>query len=162
MALGDIRVLNAGAFGQIGAKKCQVAAGAVASIKAGEPVVRALGAAVVTAAADASPVVGTHFMEGIATTTSTDTVAAAGIVYVQDCLPGVIYCGKPEVAASWDTQAEYDALVGDRVLFDLTSGSYTISATDGATNGLVVENLDVLKNPGLVAFSVRQAARVLA
>ena len=45
-----IRVLDAGAFGQIGAKKCLVAAGT--TIYAGQPVVRALGAAVVTAAAD--------------------------------------------------------------------------------------------------------------
>jgi len=156
-----IRVLDAGAFGQTGAKKCLVAAGATA-ILAGQPVVRALGAATVTAAADGTPVVGTDYLEGIATTDSTQTASAAGVVYVMPLVPGVIYAGQPKTAATWDTQAEYDALVGDRVVFDLTSGDYTIDATDGATNGLVVEPINIKENPNTVAFSIRAAASVLA
>ena len=155
-----IRVLDAGAFGQIGAKKCLVAAGT--TIYAGQPVVRALGAAVVTAAADGTPVVGTDYMEGIATTDSTATASAAGYVCVMPLVPGVIYAGQPKTAATWDTQAEYDAKVGDRVVFDLTSGDYTIDATDGATNGLVVEAIDIKENPNTVAFSIRAAASTLA
>lgn len=162
MALGDVKIKDEAAFGYPGDIEFQVAAGADASIKAGEPVAKALGAAVVTALATNKPVVGTDFLAGIAATTSTDTVAAAGSVRVTKLVRGVVYLCKPLVAATWDTQAEYDALVGDRVLFDLTAGVYTITATDGATNGLVVEQLDVAKVPGMVAFSIRDGASYLA
>lgn len=101
-------------------------------------------------------------MEGIATTTSTQTASVAGEVWVQPIVPGTIYKMKPKVAATWDTQAEYDALVGSRVLIDLTSSTYTILAADGATYGCVIEYLDVSKNPGYVAFSFRDGVRVLA
>jgi len=156
-----IRVLDAGAFGQTGAQKFLVAAGATA-ILAGQPIVKALGAAVVTAAADGTPVVGTDYIVGIATTDSTQTASAAGYVYAMPLVPGVIYAGQPKTAASWDTQAEYDALVGDRVVFDLTSGDYTIDATDSANNGLVVEALNIKENPNTVAFSIRAGASYLA
>lgn len=159
MALGDIKILKEGAFGSTGPSPMPfaVAAGAVGSIKAGEPVAKALGAAVVTAAATNTPVVATDFFAGIAMDTSTDTVAAAGVVNVMPLVPGTIYLIAPKVAATWDTQAEYDALVGDRVLLDLTAGTYTILATDGATSGCVVEPLDIKKYPGKVAFSFRAA-----
>ena len=60
------------------------------------------------------------------------------------------------------TQAEYDALVGARVLLDLTSGTYTILATDSANNGCVVEPLDISRFPNKVAFSIRAGANYLA
>jgi hypothetical protein len=59
------------------------------------------------------------------------------------------------------TQAEYDALVGSRVLFDLTSSTYTITATDNAAYGLVVEPLDIKKFPNKVRFSIRPCATYL-
>lgn len=108
------------------------------------------------------PVVATDYLAGIAATTSTNTAAAAGEVWVYPLVPGVVYLMKPNAAASFDTQAEYDALVGDRVLIDLTSSSYTILATDGATSGCVIENLDVAKYPGKVAFSFRNGVSYLA
>lgn len=154
MSAGDILVYRDGPFGDVGAKKCLVAAAAT-KINPGEPVARALGAATVTAMATNKPVVATDFLEGIATTTSTQTASAAGEVWVQPIMPGTIYKMKPNVAASWNTQAEYDALVGDRVLIDLTTGAYTILATDGATSGCVIEWIDVARNPGYIAFSFR-------
>ena len=160
---GDILVHKAGPFGEIGAKKCLVAASATL-IYPGYPVTHTLGAATCAGMAtnkpDASSTT-TELLDGIAMTTSTNTSTAAGEVWVQPILPGVIYKMKPAVAATWDTQAEYDALVGARVLMDLSSGVYTILAADSANNGLVVEWIDVARNPGYVAFSVRAASLAL-
>ena len=160
MAKGDILVHKNTAFGEPGSKICNVAAGATA-INVGEPVLRALGAGVVTAMATNKPVVATDYLEGIAASNSTQTASVAGTVEVIPLIPGTIYKMKPKVAATWDTQAEYDALVGYRVLIDLTAGSYTILAADGATSGCVIEPLDVAKNPGYVAFSFRNGVSPL-
>ena len=110
------------------------------------------------------PVVATDYLEGIATTTSTNDVSTAGEVWVQPIMPGTIYKIKPKVAATFDTQAEYDALVGDRVLLDLdaTSGDFTILAADGSTYGCVIEWIDVARNPGYVAFSFRSGCSDIA
>ena len=73
-------------------------------------------------------------------------------------VPGLTFICAPTVAATWDTQAEYDALVGDRVLLNITTaGVWTVLAADSANNGLVVEPLDVTLHPGMVRFSVRQS-----
>ena len=151
MAINDIQLLAPSAFGSTGSKVCNVAAGATA-INPGEPVVKALGATSVTAMATNSPQVGTHYVVGVATSTSTQTASAAGKVLVQPFVPGAIYVIKPKVAATFDTQAEYDALVGSRVLIDLTTGSYTILAADSAGNGCVIEALDVKQYPGQVCL----------
>ena len=77
---------------------------------------------------------------GLAKTVSTDTVAAAGIVNVWLPLPGIKYVGSPKTAGACDTQAEIDALAGQRVPLDLTSSDWTVdtAAGDGATNGAVM------------------------
>lgn len=159
--LGDIKVLRPAQFGDVGSKQFAVAASAT-TIKPGEPVAKALGASVVTPLATNKPVVGTDYLAGIAMTESTNTAAAAGVVDVMPLVPNVVYIMSPKVAATWDTQAEYDALVGDRVLIDLTAGSYTILAADSANNGCVIEPLDVKKYPGKVAFSFRNAVNYLS
>lgn len=161
MALGDITVYDAGSVGSPTAERYAVAASATL-IYAGEPVTKALGGAAVTPSATNLPVVGTDFWAGIAASTSTNTASAAGVVDVLVLQKGVSYLVAPKVTATWDTQAEYDALVGDRVLIDLTTGTYTILATDGATNGLVVMPLDIAKFPGKVRFAIRQAVDYLA
>lgn len=166
MALGNITIKEVGAFGVPGAKTFAVASGSTASIKAGELVLKALGGAAVTvwtANSAAKPVVGTDFLAGLSTTTSTETASAAGVVKVMPIVPGVIYLAAPNVAATFDTQAEYDALVGDRVLLDCTTaGVQTILASDSATSGLVIEPLDISKYPGKVAFSLRAGLSYLA
>jgi hypothetical protein len=154
MALGDITILEQGSTNGRGSRVCNVAAGAT-TINAGEPVARALGAATVTAMATNKPVVATDFLVGIAMTTSTQTASAAGTVEVFPINNGTTYLIAPKVAATFDTQDEYDALVGDRVLIDLTTGVYTILATDGATSGCVIQPLEVAKYPGKVAFAFR-------
>lgn len=136
-------------FGVAGSEK-HVAGGTIA---VGDIVVRALGAVSVTAAATGTPVVGTDYVVGIA-----ETAAVSGeTVNVTPIIPGQIYMLPPLTAASWDTQAEYNALVGKRVVFDLTAGVYTVGHTDSANNGLVVRYIDIKKFPGRVAFSFRDA-----
>ena len=158
--IGDITILDQSVMAGNGAKKYIVLAGATA-INAGEPVTKALGAPSVTAMATNKPVVATDFLAGIAATNSTQTASLDGEVWVNQIIPGVVYLMDPNSAAAFDTQAEYDALVGDRVLIDLTAGKYTILATDGATSGCVIEALDIAKYPGKVAFSFRQGCSYL-
>lgn len=162
--LGDIQIFTEGAFGYPGDNPFAVAASSTL-INAGEPVAITLGNStgnVVTPAATNTPVVGTNYMAGIAGTTSTNTASLAGGVYVTQLSTQISYLIAPKVAATWDTQAEYDALVGARVLFDLTAGVYTILAADGSTNGLVVLPLDVRKYPGKVRFAIRGGVSFLA
>jgi hypothetical protein len=162
MALNDINFDKAAAFGTSGTRLHQVAASATL-INAGEPVGKTLGNQYVIPLATNKPAVGTDYMAGIAESTSTNTASAAGTVQVWPLIPGVVYTIKPKVPATFfgsgtvPSQSTYNALVGSRVLIDLTAGSYTILAADSSTNGCVIENIDVVSNPGLVAFSIRQS-----
>ncbi len=159
MAVGDITFANPNLLKEVGSRKENVAAGAT-TINPGEPVAATLGGTTVTAMATNKPVVGTDYLAGIAMSTSTQTASAAGTVDVMPLIPGQVYQISPKVAATWDTQAEYDALVGKRILIDLTAGSYTILAADGATYGCVVTPLDISKYPGKVNFEFRAAVNV--
>lgn len=171
MALGDI-ILSAENVGSPGGRLYNVAAGT--PIYAGEPVmVRALGntvGKVVEPAITSTPVVGTDSFVGIASTSSTNTTAAAGTVNVTPLDPRLTYLANPDVTATWDTQTEYDALVSARVLLKNsvsitatpTSGTYTILASDSANNGCVVQPLNVFVTPGKVAFAFRAGASYLA
>ena len=157
MAVNDITQVNSATFGANSDVKYNVAANATA-ILVGEPVARALAGVTVTQAATNSPVASSIYWVGIAKSASTQTASVAGTVQVQPFLPGQIWSVKPKVAASWDTQAEYDALVGKRVLMDLTTSSFTILAADSANNGLIVMPLTISEDPGRVHFSVRATA----
>ena len=171
---GDILIHREGAFGAPGGRKHAVAAGAVGSIKPGELVLKTLGDASVvvwTATNTAKPVVGTDYIAGLSASTSTDTASAAGTVDIIPIVPGMVLLGNADVPATFGyntstgvvTQATYDALVGDRVLLKTSStGVQTILASDGSTQGLVIEPMDVAKNPGKVAFSIRAGALYLA
>ena len=165
MSVNDVLVFNPGAFGSIGARTFGVGKETTTIINPGEPVGKVVAVSDVFAAATNTPLSAaatgftfTNCWAGIAVSTSDQTTTADGTVQVLPIIPGVVYLAKPNVAATWDTQTEYDRLVGKRVLMDLTSGAYTILAADNAKNGLVVEPLDVAKHPGKVAFSIRQAA----
>lgn len=164
MALGDITLYADAAYGYPGDDEYAVASSATL-IYAGEPVAKALGNStgkVVTPAADGTPVVATDFFAGIAATTSTNTSGAAGTVKVTKMVQGASWLIKPKTAATWDTQAEYDALVGARITIDLTTGSYTCDAADGATNGCVVMPLDISKYPAHVRFAFRNGVSYLS
>jgi len=153
MAKGDITPFeNAGSGKMPGAIKFYVASGAAASINAGEPVEKLAGAAGAIPAVTNFPTA-TLRVAGVAASTSTDTVTASGLVDVIPATNGQIWLIAPKVAATWNTQAKYNALIGSRVLIDLTAGSYTILAADGAGNGCIVEYLNIADRPGMVAFS---------
>jgi hypothetical protein len=166
MALGDITIFKTESQGMPVARTFQVASGTTETIKAGEFVKKTLGAATVdplaTTTNSAQPVSGTAYIVGLAATTSTETTTAAGTVSVFVDVPGTMYLIKPKAPTSWDTQAKYNALVGDRVLLDfVTAGNWTILATDNSTYGCVIEDLDVGTHPGYVAFSLRRCVNYL-
>lgn len=122
-----------------------VAAGAVETIKAGEPVE-------CSDAAAASPYLGTvnimadgegttsQRFAGVSKSDSTDTVAAAGEVTLWLPLPGIIYQADAKTASTADTAAEVAALRGKRVVFDLTSTKWSIdaAAADAVANCVVI------------------------
>lgn len=153
MAKGDIQPFeNSGAFGMGASIRYVVASGTTASINAGEPVQKLAGAANVTALVTNAPTA-TNRIVGIAASTSTETASVSGTVDVIPVNDSSIWMIAPKVAATWNTQAKINALVGARVLIDLTSTVYTILAADGAGNGCIVEYIDITRYPGLVAFS---------
>lgn len=168
MALGDLLILEQNSEMGRGGRLYNVAAGT--PVYAGEPVQKDLGGIVVYPALTSMPVVGTNYFAGVATTNSTNTTSAAGTVNVMPLSNGITYIANPDVAATWDTQAEYNALVGKRVLLKNsvtvsatpTSGTYTILATDSANNGCVVMAMDIIEHPGKVAFAFRAGASDLA
>lgn len=165
---GDLVILEQNQFTSRGGRLYNVAAGT--AIYAGDPVGRDLGGIVVYPALTSTPVVGTNYFAGVATTNSTNTTTAGGTVNVLPLNSGITYLANPDTAASWDTQAEYDALVGKRVLLKNgvtvsstpTAGSYTILASDSANNGCVVMAMNILEHPAKVAFAFRAAASDVA
>lgn len=126
----------------------------------GEPVkLSSAGSPFVIKLADNEPVIGTTTqVVGIAATTSTNTSVVAGKVKVYIPLPGTVYACKATTAANVDTQSELDALVGDNVLFDLTSTTFTVdeNAGNNATYGIQIVGGD--PNKGEVYFTIRPAA----
>lgn len=161
MAVGNIKHYQN--IGMAGSRIHKVASGTAASIASGDIVTKALGNAFVVLPADNIPTVASDYVVGIAASASTETAAAAGYVEVVDDRPGMVYAISPTTAASWDTQSEYDALVGDRVRLAKTSGVWTINGTDASGNGCVIELLrDINTLPGKVLFSIRMAASYLA
>lgn len=115
-----------------------VDAGTAASIKAGEPT--KLGSSgYVGIMVDSDGTTGARFT-GIAKSDSDETATVDGHVNVWLPLPGLVYSGLAKTSTNADTQAEIDALYGKRVIFDLTSSTWTIDtgASDAATNGIVI------------------------
>lgn len=168
MALGDISPFATPTNSPLASRTHQVTSGGTPpAILAGEPVAKTLGNQYVITLATNKPVVATDFLAGIAMTTSTETATAAGTVDVALPDASTIWVIAPKVAATFGqtvgalNQTTYNALVGARVLLDKTSGVYTILAADSSTSGLVIENLDITKTLGKVAFSFRAGCSYL-
>lgn len=156
MSKGDFKILSL-PTPSVGASIHPVKAGTTASINAGEFVLHTLGTGYVAAVGNVSttPSVGTTFYAGISTVASNETTTADGTVWVIPVQPNVVYLGKPAVAASWNTQAKYNAFVGKRVKIQGSGGAYTVLTTDVSTNGVVIMPLDITQFPGAVAFALR-------
>jgi len=65
---------------------------------------------------------------GIAKGNSNETVSATGTVELYEPFPGIVYNGFTKASTSADTAAEIIALRGKRVVFDLTTGDWTVDA----------------------------------
>lgn len=109
---------------------------------------------------------------GVASTTSTEgtsgnlngmvsvTPIDEPLTYLISTLATTNYFGNPATS-----QVVYDSMVGSRVSFTRTggvgasqvNGVYTINATDASANGLIVQELDIVKFPGKVRFSFRDS-----
>lgn len=153
MAKGDLQPFESSNATKMGGSiKAFVASGTTASINAGEPVQKLAGAAGASQFPNNGPTATIRIM-GVAASNSNETTSVSGTVDVITPCPGQIWMIAPKVAATYNTQAKYNALIGSRVLIDLTTGVYTLLAADGAGNGCVIEYLDISRYPGQVAFS---------
>lgn len=102
---GDIEIIG-GSGGAV--LEFDVAAGAAATIKAGEPVVRATTTDYVALAADGDPTNASgHILVGIAVSDSTETATVDGKVKVQMVIPGsTVLRLKAHTVANIDTDAK--------------------------------------------------------
>lgn len=121
-----------------------VASGTAASIDPGVPTkcVTADGsvAGTIVVMVDGDGLVTGERFTGLGKATSTETASVAGICTTWAPVPGMIYRGFAKSAAAADTQSEINALMGKKVLFDLTSTSWTVdtAATDALVNCVVI------------------------
>ena len=121
-----------------------VASGTTASIASGAPTFCATAdgsvAGVVIDGADAGGVVTAQRFTGLCKSTSTETSGANGIVGVFAPVAGLVYRGTAKSASAATTQALVNALMGKRVIFDLTSSVWTVdtAATDALVNCVVI------------------------
>ncbi len=133
MAVNDVKIRK---WGNGAVEQWQVqdrtSSGASATIKAGEPVKMAAdGSPYVILLASGDPEVGTDIFVGIAMGESTETATADGVVEV--FMPGStseLACAAT-TSTNFDAQSEIDALVGDCVAFDLTTGTFTVDENEG-------------------------------
>lgn len=133
---------------------CIVDAGGVATINSGEPT--KLGSSgYVGIMADADGTTGTRFT-GIAKSDSDETASVDGHVTVWLPLPGLVYSGVAKSSTAADTQAEIDGLFGKRVIFDLTSTTWTIDTAeaDASTNCVVIIGGDYHTNTVYFTYSI--------
>lgn len=159
MATGDLQPLENSIAGKMGgALRYKVTAnstgsnGSVSRINPGEPVTKVAGAAGVIAAATNAPTT-TLRIVGVAASTSTETASVDGTVNVIPAASQDLWLITPKVAATFNTQQKYNDLCGARVLLDNTTGTYTILAADGASQGCIIEWINIADFPGKVAFS---------
>lgn len=144
-----------------------VLGGSPPAINAGEPVSKALGSQYVIIMPNAKPVVADTNTVGVSSTTSTETASADGTVQVIPINANNIWSITPQTAATYGVgstpnQTTYNALVGARVVFQVTTGTWKILATDSSGNGLVIAASNVATNLGKVNFSFRAANSYLA
>lgn len=161
MALGDVSIIAPAGANLPPAQTFKTEAAATA-IYAGEPCkVGGTGTNYAIPSADAEPATSGPTFIGIASSTSTQTATADGTVDIIAALPGMVFEAKAKSAAAVDTEAEILGLLNDLVLFDLTSGSYTVdTASTNSANGLKILGGNTVKKT--VYFTVRLGATIWA
>ncbi len=168
MARGDISTINLSG----GNQPKRVAASAT-RFYAGEPIntlpsyssgVASVNTVVVLT--DGKPVIGTDAFQGIAAKDAEVDSAGTVIAHTTSVTVPIAQVtrlrGKAKTTANADTESEAIGLLGDLVLFDLTSAVYTIDETAAAdTSGLIVvwynavkATLDVHVDPRVVRADV--------
>lgn len=163
MARGDILLKDHGGANTLPTQRWLTEAAATA-ILAGEPVkFKSAGSPYAIPLADADLTIGTDTaMLGVAASDGTHTASADGYVDVYMPLPGTVWRAKAKTASTFDTQSEIDALIGDRVVLDLTSSTYTVdvAAGDGANNAFYIVGGDPTNSE--VWFTIRTDATYLS
>jgi len=179
MAINDLTIFDQGAA-YPGDNLFDVAAQSttVPLFNPGEVAFRALGAGEYVTSLAASttnrPAVGTDYIAGVTSSTSTETATVDGKVNVTKFDPFMTFLITPGTPATYGVgstpnQTTYNALIGSRVL--LTSSAQVsnvittkLLAADSANNGLVVMPLDVVAggHPGKVRVAFRAALNYLA
>src|SRR6056297_2748248 len=111
----DIKIVRT-AGGNVPTYRWQTDAGD-SDIKAGDPVkLKSAGSPYVIGLATGDLTIGTDTaMVGVAASDSTHTASADGVIDVYVPLPGLVYEAKATTGTNVDTQAEINALCGDRV-----------------------------------------------
>lgn len=121
-----------------------VASGTAAGIAAGTPTklvtADASVAGVIVPMVDGDGIVTAMRFTGVSKDTSTETAAAAGVCNVWAPVPGILYRAKAKSSTAVDTQAEINALMGKKTLFDLTSANWTVdtATADALINCVVI------------------------
>ena len=161
MSQSDVTIIRT-AGGNVPTYEWQTEAGE-ADIKAGEPVkLKSAGSPYAIPCADGDNTIGTDTsLIGIAASDSSHSASEDGTVMVYVPLPGVVYEAKAKTGTNVNTEAKILAMVGDRKVFDLTSGVYTVDdgAADGAANGIVVVGGDPVKET--LQFLIRANGTIL-
>lgn len=141
-----------------------VAAGAVSSIAAGTPTKAADAAGsntgAVVAMVDGDGALGQNFT-GVAKSDSTETAAVAGTVSLWLPLPGYIYACAAKTASAINTPAKLITYFRRRVVFDLTSVTWSIDteATDALVNCVTIVGGD--PKTSTVYFTYKDAGTFL-
>ena|SRR3990167_3629054 len=169
MAVNDLKVVNDRYSVLTFSTDDRDTSGASATLKPGEPVKK--GGATsdfVMLLADGEPTQISAIFVGIVDTESTEAAAAEGECKVKVVEGGTHIEGKAKTSTTVDTQAEINDLKMNYVVFDHTSGAYTIdaAATDDAdANGLVILYGDPIKttlvvgvHAGVTLYGTRSVA----
>ena len=157
MALADITIVDPAGQKFPPARQFRTESGGT-TINAGEPCkVGGTGNNYVVPLGDGEPEISADVVVGVASTTSTETASADGVVDVLLALPGVVFRCDATTPANIDTDAELLAILNDRVTFDLTAGVYTVDEDEGddADHGLRIIGGDIVN--GTLDFFFRSS-----
>jgi len=99
---------------------------------------------------------------GLAASTATHTSTVDGVVDVYMPLPGIIYEGYATTLANVNTQAEIDALCGDRVGIDVSAttaaGDWTVDEDEGEAQTFAFQIIGGDPERGTLKFIIRSGA----